>query len=193
MRILITTLFCAALFALPLHVAEAETIIGGSIGAGQSLAGKSDARLSSTVHALFDVGHGWALGGEVSGSIEGYEGGWGCGTIMGGGVVPAVAVTCLQPSLLAHFLAATQAAPSPGTRLRLDFGVGLGSIWLLPGGGGNDQARLVPSGVVRATYLVSLGHGLQSDWWLGLALEEHGVVYNGARVAATIGLVLEGR
>ena len=181
-----------ALVAAP---AAAEPIIGTHLQLGQSLAGEADARLGSAVHVVQPVGGGWLLGGELAGSIEGYTGGYGCGTIEAGGdvAVPSVAVGCVQPGLAAHLLAGVQAAPSAASTLRLEAGLGATSIFLLATSGTDGRRDTAPSALLRASYLLRATTTLGASWWIGLSLEERALDLADPHLARSVGLLLEGR
>ena len=151
-------------------------------------------RISNSPTSLFAYAAlpgGWTLGGELAGSIEGYTGGYGCGTLAGDGAVPAVAVTCLQPGLAAHALLGTQAAPNANARVRLELGLGATSIFLVPGQGGDARRTTYASGLLRAAYLRRLGPALTGDWWLGVQLEERALGLDDTRTTRAVGLLLE--
>jgi hypothetical protein len=175
--------------------ARADAIIGTTLHYGQALGVEADARLGSALYVLQSLPGGWILGGELSGSLEGYHGGYGCGTgdAAGDEAVPSIGVVCLQPSLAAHVLMGAQAAAGPMTRLRLEAGLGASSVFVIPGRGGATRRETVPSGLVRASYLLEVGEALGSRWSLGLALEERALDPADARWARSVGLVVEGR
>jgi hypothetical protein len=126
--------------AMPSHAGPA---IGTTMTYGESLGGEAGERVSANVYAYSVLGGGLTLGGEVSGSLEGYTGGYGCGTTMGGADVdvPAVAVVCFQPSVGTHLLVGTQASPSSWSQLRLELGVGATALYLMAGDGGHTSIR----------------------------------------------------
>ncbi|HUH05753.1 MAG TPA: hypothetical protein VML75_27370 [Kofleriaceae bacterium] len=175
--------------------AHAGPAVGTATGYGQGLGGEADERVSASVYVLGAMPGGWMLGGELAGSVEGYTGGYGCDTMSlePGAVVPAVAVSCVQPAVGAHLLVGSEAAPSARSRLRLELGVGATAVYLIPGQGGSTARDTLASGLLRATYLVELGEAMTGTWWLGPAVEERVVGISDPHVARWFGLVLEGR
>lgn len=177
--------------ASPSH---AGPVIGTTMTYGESLGGEAGERVAANLYMVGFLGGGWTLGGEMSGSIEGYTGGYGCGTTMSGGVdVPAVAVTCFQPGVGTHLLVGTQASPSSWSQLRLELGVGATAVYLMPGDGGRTHRDIYASGLIRVMYLGHLGSAATGDWWVGVALEERALGIEDTRVVRSFGLVLEGR
>ena len=180
----------AAMLAAP---AAADPIIGTHLQLGGPLAGEADARLGSVVHVVQPVGGGWLLGGELAGSIEGYTGGYGCGAAAGDATVPSIAVGCVQPGLAAHLLAGVQAAPSPGSTLRLEAGLGATSVFLLATSGTDGDRDTTSSALLRASYLLRATTTLGASWWIGLSLEERALDLADPHLARSVGLLLEGR
>ncbi len=174
---------------------HAEPVVGTTMSYGDSLGGEADGRFGANIYMYGRLGGGWTVGGELSGSLEGYTGGYGCGTLQSnpGDVVPAVAVTCLQPGIATHVLLGTQAAPSPSSQLRLELGVGATAVYLVPGQGGDTQRDTFGSGLIRAMYLTHLGTGFAGDWWAGIAFEERAIGVEHTRLVRSFGIVLEGR
>jgi hypothetical protein len=185
----------AAAIILWTRAASADPAIGGTVQLGQSLGGEAAARLGTTIYALASIDPRWFAGGELSGSIEGYYGSWGCGTAHVGphDLVPAVGVVCARPSLGLHLLAGAPVRPSPWSELRLSGGVGGTVLWLVPGRGGASRASLVPSGLIRIDLLVLTGGLLGADWWAGAALEERTLAFGDVRLSASAALLFEGR
>jgi hypothetical protein len=173
--------------------AGADPVVGSNLHVGESLGKEASGRLGSTIYLLQPASGAWSLGGELSGSVEAYLGGWGCGTSMSTGddvAVPAVAVACVQPSVAAHALVSVEARPSARSLLRLVGGLGATSLWLLPGDGGHNQRDTIPSGLIRVGYLFELGEAMSARWSLGASLEERATLTD-ARVARSIGLQFE--
>jgi hypothetical protein len=173
--------------------AAAEPVVGTTLQIGEALGAEADTRVGSNIWVLAPLGGGWLAGIEVDGSVEGFTSGYRCGT-SGGDVVPAIAVTCMQPSLGAHALAGVQAQPSPGSELRLEAGVGATALWLLAGD--ESLGRDVrPSALVRGGYMLEVldTPALGASWWLGVALEERAMGLDDTRLARSVGLLLEGR
>jgi hypothetical protein len=173
--------------------AAADPSIGTTLQVGESLAGRADTRVATSIHALQPVGGGWLVGGELSGSLEAFVGGYGCGTGEGKGDVPAIAVSCFQPSLGVHALVGIEAAPSARTRLRLEGGAGATTLFLIVPGEGDDTRHNAPSALIRASYLLGVGTMLEADWSLGVTLEERAIDVDDTRLARSAGLILEGR
>jgi hypothetical protein len=174
--------------------ALADPVIGTALQLGQSLGGEAQARLGSAIYVLQPLGR-WLVGGELAGSIEGYTGGWGCGTGTQepGEAVPSVGVVCARPSLGAHVFAGAHGQLSARTQVRMLGGLGATALWLLPARGGHGQGNLAPSGLLRVDLLLMAGTLLGADWWVGAALEERAVALRGARFSSSGGLLLEGR
>lgn len=184
--------FVAGLLALLLGAdARAEPVVGTTVSYGGGIGGQADERVATGLFAYATAPGGWTLGGQLDGSLEGYTGGYGCGTLPSEGAVPAVAVSCLQPGVAAHAMFGTRAAPSASTRLRLELGVGATSIFLVPGQGGDTRRATYASGLVRAVYLARLGRAFTGQWWLGLQLEERAIGVDDTRTARAVGVVLE--
>jgi hypothetical protein len=186
------TIGCVVAMMVWAQSAAADPTVGSTIHVGDGLGDEASARLGSTIYVIQPI-DGWSIGGELSGSIEGYTGGWGCGTSMSSGddVVPALAVSCVQPNLAAHALVGMQASPSPRTGLRLTGGLGASSLWLLPGAGGQDQRDLAPSGLLRVDALFRAGEIVGATWWLGASLEERAIAHGDLSVSRSVGVVLE--
>jgi hypothetical protein len=190
MRAAILAIVFAAAGAAPAH---ADPVFGTSLGYGDGLGGEADERMATNIYVYSSLPGGWTLGGEIAGSLEGFDGGYGCGTYDTTGMdVPAVAVMCLQPSVAVHALFGVKAAPSPSTRLRLEGGAGAATLFLVPGQGGQTVRDTSASGLIRAAYLAHLGTGFTGEWWLGLQLEERALGLNDPHLARSIALILEG-
>jgi hypothetical protein len=177
-----------ALFVAAESPAAADPAVGATLALGESLGGQANSRLGSSIYVLQPLGGGWLAGGALDGS--------GCGTNTDTmGTVPAIGVLCVQPTVAAHALVAVQAAPSPRTNLRLELGAGATSIFLLdaPGVANDRQRTVVPSAMVRASYLVRTGYAFGADWWLGIALDERALGVHDTRLSRSAGLVFEGR
>lgn len=173
--------------------ANADPFIGTTLHVGEALAGDANTRVGSTIYVTQPLQNGWLVGGELSGSVEGYLGGYGCGTYQDSEAdVPSVAVSCFQPGVAAHVLVGVQAFPSARSLLRVEGGLGGTTLFLVPGQGGSTQHDIVPSGLVRASYLFRAGEALGADWWLGAALEERAMSSSDVALARSIGLVVEG-
>lgn len=173
---------------------HAEPVVGTTMSYGDSLGGEADRRFGANIYMYGRLGGGWTVGGELSGSLEGYTAGYGCGTLPPtGGEVIAVAVSCLQPGIATHVLFGTQAAPSPSSQLRFELGVGATAVYLIPSQGGDTQRDTFGSGLIRAMYLTHLGTGFAGDWWAGVAFEERAIGVEHTRLVRSFGLVLEGR
>ncbi len=192
----ITSALVAALLFGAESVAAADPDVGATVALGESLGGQADGRLGTSIYVLQPLGGGWMAGGALDGSGEVFDGGYGCGAGTGSmDPVPAIGVLCVQPALAAHALVAVEAAPSPRTDLRLELGAGATSIFLLDAPGVPDDRRrtLVPSAMVRASYLVRTGSAFGADWWLGVALDERALGVRDTRLSRSAGLVFEGR
>ncbi len=176
--------------------AHADPAVGGTVELGESLGGRADGRLGTSIYVLQPLGGGWMIGGTLGGSGEAYDAGYGCGVGTSGmDPVPSIGVLCVQPAVTAQALVAVEASPSPSTDLRLELGAGATSIFLLdaPGVPVNRRRSLVPSAMVRASYLVRTGYAFGADWWLGVALDERALGLSDTRLSRTAGLVFEGR
>lgn len=175
-------------------VSHAEPVVGTTMSYGDSLGGEAEGRFGANIYMYGRLGGGWTVGGELSGSLEGYTGGYGCGTLPNtGDAVPAVAVSCLQPGIATHVLFGAQAAPSPSSQLRLELGIGATAVYLVPGQGGDTRRDTFGSGLIRAMYLAHLGTGFAGDWWGGVVFEERAIGVEHTRLVRSFGLVLEGR
>ena len=188
------TILAIVFLAVGVAPALADPVVGTSFGYGEALGGEADERVSTNIYMYGSLPGGWTLGGEVAGSLEGFDGGYGCGTYdTTGMIVPSIAVVCLQPALAVHALFGVKAAPTPSTRLRLEGGVGAVSLFLVPGQGGQTVRDTSASGLIRAAYLAHIGTGFTGEWWLGIQLEERALGLNDPHLARSVGLVLEGR
>jgi len=187
--IVLAALSAVAATAAPVH---AEPVFGTAISYGEALGTEAEGRVSTTLYGYAPLPGGWTLGGELAGSFEAYEGGYGCRDHAPGAIVPSVAVTCVQPGVAAHALFGTRAAPTASTRLHLEVGAGAASLYLMPGGGGDTTRTTYASGLVRASYLARIGRAFTGEWWLGLQLEERALGLEDSRLSRSIGLVLEG-
>jgi hypothetical protein len=170
------------------NAAAADPVIGTSMSYGDAIGDDADERVATNLYAHVALGGGWIAGGELGGSIEAYTGGYGCG-LATGDVVPAVARLCMQPGLSAHALFGSEASPSPASRLRVVLGVGVTSLFLLPGDGYETQRDTTASALVRASYLFELGAAFTGTWYLGAQLEERAVGLD--HLSRSFGLVLE--
>jgi hypothetical protein len=161
---------------------------------GEALGGEATGRFGADIHAYGSIGNGFTIGGELSGSIEGYTGGYGCGTMSdGSGAIPAVAVSCLQPGIATHLLLGAEASPTQSTQLRFEVGLGATAVYLVPSQGGETQRDTFASGLIRAMYLAHVGDNVAGNWWVGVAVEERAIGFGDPHLVRSLGLVLEGR
>ncbi|MCB9543587.1 MAG: hypothetical protein H6703_14215 [Myxococcales bacterium] len=125
------------------------------------------------------------VGGELVGAMEGDEAGIdGCGPPAGGGVAPAIAEACLEPSLALHGIVGR--VWGDVWTLRLEAGVGVARLWRIRG---DDVATgQTLSWVGRAVGGVAVGDVLGAIWRIGPAVEVAGF---GAVPRWGGGLVLE--
>lgn len=185
----------AVCLSLSLATAVAEPRvgrIGGSLSISQPYERGDFWRMGAGVHGVLGRAGSLALGAELSASVGGYTGGWGCGTVAmkPGAVVPAVAVGCFEPSFGAHGLFGYAAGSR--TRLRLEAGLGAVAVATIPGAGGRDVVRLHPSGLVRGQLLRAVpGRLAGGDWAIGLQISQQIVGVRAPQTLAAVGLVLE--
>jgi hypothetical protein len=172
-------------------VAHADPLVGATFQVGEALNDDARARVGSTIYVAQPMRDGWMLGAELSGTFEGYMGGYDCGTVDYDMPVPSLAVGCYQPSAALHALAGVQASPGPRSLLRAEVGLGGTMVFLIPGTGGTTQRELVLSGLLRLGYLHSIGAGLGADWRLGVAVEARAIGVRDTRLSRSLGLVLE--
>ena len=118
---LVLTALLAALLAAP-RAAGADPVIGAALDVGESLgSGDAELRVGTGLYVAQPLRGGWLLGGQLDGSLEGYTGGYGCGTNAPLTMpVPSIGVACLQPTVGLHLLVGTQAASGPRSLLRLE-------------------------------------------------------------------------
>lgn len=166
----------AAAMALP-AAAHAQGLprLGAAAGAGGGLGGEAERRGEVQLGlALAAPGGPWSLGLLVVGSLEGYTGGWGCGTADShpGDVVPSIATSCLQPAAgLFGVLGWTREGGRATTRVRAELAHGLSAQWLMPSEGGTTEVRLRPAWRARGAALARLGELFGGRWWIGLQAE----------------------
>lgn len=143
-------------------------------------------RLDLRLHALGVLGD-WRLGGEVLGTIEGDEAGEDrCGRSANGGIAPAIAESCVEPSLALHALAG-HTWGQDAIALRLEAGGGIARRWQLVGR--DHTSRWALSWVARAMPSMAIGDGLGAIWRIGPSIELAGFDANAPRWG--VGLVFE--
>lgn len=143
-------------------------------------------RLDLRMHALGVLGD-WRLGGEVLGTIEGDEAGEDrCGRSANGGIAPAIAEACIEPSLALHALAG-HTWGQDAIALRLEAGGGVARRWQLIGS--QQTSRWALSWVARAMPSIAVGDALGAIWRIGPSVELAGFDANAPRWG--VGLVFE--
>jgi hypothetical protein len=177
-----------ALFAL-LSPPQASPLDGPTLGTalviGPGHAGDRT-RLDLRMHALGVLGD-WRLGGEVLGTIEGDEAGEGrCGRLANGGISPAIAESCIEPSLALHALAG-HTWGQDAIALRLEAGGGIARRWQLMGS--RQTSRWALSWVARAMPSMAVGDALGAIWRIGPSVELAGFDASAPRFG--VGLVFE--
>ncbi len=178
---------------VPESPVSAEPIAGGALQIGESVGGESNWRLGASVYLLHPPTNGWHFGGELSGSIEAYTGGYGCGTL-GNDVenVPALTVVCFQPGLAAHALFGYRAKAASKSSFIIQVGVGAATTFTVPGKGGDTQHETHPSLLARAGYLVGIGSALGSHWSVGIIAEQRAIGLSSTHYAPSVGIAMEG-
>jgi hypothetical protein len=171
--------------------AHADPLIGTTFQVGEALSEDARARVADAIYVVQPLRDGWMVGGELSGSFEGYSGGYGCGTVDYDMPVIALAVVCYQPSAALHALAGVQASLNQSSRLRVEVGLGATAVFLIPGMGGSTRRELMPSGLLRIGYLRSMGEAFGGDWRIGVAVEERAIGVRDTLFSRSLGLVLE--
>jgi len=161
--------------ASPSRSAAAPPRIAGALGAGAGLGEEAQRRGEMQLAAAFAAPGGpWSLGLLLTGSLEGYTGGFSCGTHASTSpdeVVPSIATTCLQPAAGLYALVGWSRAAGSDARVRVEAGPGAALLWLVPGEGGETRTDLRPAWRAQATALARMGEMLGGRWWLGLQAE----------------------
>ena len=174
--------------------ASADPVIGTSVSAGRPMAGGDTAHGAMSLYALGTVGDSLTVGGELSGSLEGYTGDWGCGLNVafdGEPIPPSLAVTCLQPTVGAHGLVGSHRLLSNTWSLRVEGGLGATAVFLIPGEGADSDASLLPSALARVQVMWHVGELLGGHWRTGMQIQERALGVSDTRFAGSLGLVLE--
>ncbi len=169
-------------------------MVGASLIVGESLSGHADARVGAALHLAQALGDGYQLGVDARASIEGFTGGFGCGTLADDGrPVPAVGVVCLAPGAAVHAFLGRRVATSKRSWLALDAGPGASAEFTIPGQGGRTQVQLRPSVLARIALLVDTGEALGARWSIGLGLEESVQGICAPQHTGGLGLIVEAR
>ncbi len=172
--------------------AAAEPTIGTAVDYGESVVVSDSGRVGASLYVVHPVGERWLVGGELAGSLGGYTGGYGCGTLSeSDDMVPAVAVSCLVPALTAHGLVAHDTRLGTNKRLRLEAGVGVTNRRLFPGQGGDNQSWWYGSAQVRGAALLRVGSGAGGQWWTGVQLQQRTYGVADPHASVTLGWLLE--
>lgn len=140
---------------------------GVTVGAGHVA---ERVRVDLRLQVLGSIG-ALRVGGELVGTMEGDEAGSdGCGRRAVGGVAPAIAEACVEPSLALHGIVGH--VWGDGWTLRLEAGAGVARRWRIHGE--DVTAGHALSWVGRAVGGVAVGDGLGAIWRIGPAVEVAG-------------------
>ena len=166
--------------------------LGTTVGYGAPLLDGDEGRVSAHLHGGTAIASLLFVGAEFSGTAEAYTGSWACGTASAESI-PAVAVTCIQPTLAVHALLGIDGFVGPewlpDLRFGFEMGAGPAVRWLIPTRGGHTVRDYSPSLMVRATALLGVVTLLGGRWHAGVELE--GRTLEGERPVIALGLRLD--
>ena len=177
------------------QMAAADWRLDTALGLGQPLGapptdnwgdGQADRRLALDVDVTRRLQAPWIAGVGVSTSMEGWDGGIGCGEMPLDGVVIAAGIYCLMPTVAVHGLAGVEVELTRATALRLTGGVGATALFVMTDINDNVATHVAPSALVKAVAFRQAGR----DWWLGLAVEGRALAGAAARTSGSAAVVV---